>query len=262
MASILVTGASGNLGRHVLPLLRAQAHELRLLSRAPRDGAEFVVGDTVAGTGLAAAVAGVDTVLHLAGSSKGDDVGTANLAEAARRAGVGHLVMISVIGADAMPIGYFRAKDRAEAALAASGVPFTVLRAAQFHDFVWGMFAGMVKLPVVPAPSAIRLEPVDVQDVAVKLAGLVEGAPRGRVTDLAGPEVLDAPTLLRGIAQARGVRRPFVPLRVPGAIGRAYRDGVNLAGGEVERASGTWNAYLARRAAESQAADSRVAHAQ
>ena len=249
MASILVTGGTGNLGNHVVPLLRGRGHDLRLLSRTPREGVEFVVGDTVAGTGLAEAVAGVDVVLHLAGSSKGDDVGTANLAQAARRGGVGHLVMISVIGADVMPIGYFRAKERAEEALPASRVPFTVLRAAQFHDFAWNMFAPVLKLPVVPAPGAIRLEPVDVGEVAARLAGLVDGAPSGRVTDLVGPEVIDAPTMPSAIAAARGLRRSFFPVRVPGAIGRAYRDGVNLAAATAEHGSRTWAEYLQERAA-------------
>ncbi|GAA4354837.1 SDR family oxidoreductase [Microbacterium rhizosphaerae] len=246
MASILVTGGTGNLGRHVVPLLRAQGHGIRVLSRSPRsgEGVDHVVGDTVSGEGLAAAVAGVDRVLHLAGSNKGDDIGTGHLVDAAHAAGVAHLVMISVVGADRMPIGYFRAKDRAERVLAGSGVPFTVLRAAQFHDFVWGMFGGMVKMPLVPAPRAIRLEPVDVGEVAARLAELVDEAPAGRVADLAGPEILDAPTLLRGIAAVRGVRRPFVPMRVPGAVGRAYRAGDNLAGDGVLRGRVTWAEYL------------------
>lgn len=249
MASILVTGGTGNLGRHVVPLLRAQGHGIRVLSRSRHDGdeIEYVVGDTVNGDGLDAAVAGVDTILHLAGSNKGDDVGTSHLMDAARAAGVAHVVMISVVGADRMPIGYFRAKDRAEHALAASGVPYTVLRAAQFHDLVWTMFGGLVKSPVVPAPKAIRLEPVDVAAVASRLAELVEAAPAGRVADLAGPEVLDAPTLLRAIADARGVRRAFLPMGMPGSVGRAYRAGDNLAGPEVIRAGCTWNEYLRSR---------------
>jgi uncharacterized protein YbjT (DUF2867 family) len=247
MASILVTGGTGNLGRHVVPLLRAQGHDLRVLSRRPHataDGIEYVVGDAVSGAGLGAAVAGIEIVVHLAGSGKGDDIGTAHLAATAREARAGHVVMISVVGADRMPIGYFRAKDRAEQSLAASGVPFTVLRAAQFHDFVWGMFGGMVRMPVVPAPGGIRLEPVAVAEVAERLAELVDGAPAGRVADLAGPEVLDAPALLRGIAAVRRARRPFVPLRVPGAVGRAYREGDNLAGPGVVRGHGTWAEYL------------------
>jgi uncharacterized protein YbjT (DUF2867 family) len=249
MASILVTGGTGNLGRHVVPLLRAQGHGIRVLSRAPHtaDGIEYVVGDTVGGTGLDAAVTGVDTILHLAGSSKGDDVGTTHLVDAACARGVAHLVMISVIGADRMPIGYFRAKDRAEQALAASGVPYTVLRAAQFHDLVWAMFGGLVKSPVVPAPKAIRLEPVDVAAVAARLAELVDEPAAGRVTDLAGPEVLDAPALLRAIADARGAKRAFVPMGMPGAVGRAYRAGDNLAGPGVLRTGMTWAEYVRER---------------
>lgn len=246
MASILVTGGTGNLGRHVVPLLRVRGHSIRVLSRSAHDGdgIEYVVGDTVKGDGLDAAVAGVATILHLAGSSKGDDVGTSHLVDAARAAGARHVVMISVVGADRMPIGYFRAKDRAEQALAASGVPYTVLRAAQFHDLVWTMFGGLVKSPVVPAPTAIRLEPVDVAAVALRLAELVDEGPAGRVADLAGPEVLDAPRLLRAIAHARGVRRRFLPMRVPGSVGRAYRAGDNLAGPDVMRAGCTWEEYL------------------
>jgi uncharacterized protein YbjT (DUF2867 family) len=247
MASILVTGASGNLGRHVVPLLRDRGHELRLLSRRPGQGAEYVVGDTVGGTGLRSAVADVETIVHLAGSSKGDDVGTSNLAEAAREAGVAHLVMISVIGADTMPIGYFRAKHRAEGALAASGVPYTVLRAAQFHDFVGGPFGALLKMPVVPEPRAIRLEPVDVGEVAHRLVELAEAAPAGRVSDLAGPAVLEASYLLRSAAAARCLRRAFAPMPVPGAVGRAYRSGANLTGEGALRGARTWEDYLATR---------------
>jgi uncharacterized protein YbjT (DUF2867 family) len=249
MASILVTGGTGNLGRHVVPLLRAQGRSIRVLSRSQHsgEGIEYVVGDTVGGGGLDAAVAGVDTILHLAGSSKGDDTGTKHLVDAAHAAGVGHLVMISVVGADRMPIGYFRAKARAEQALADSGVPWTVLRAAQFHDLVWMMFGGLAKSPIVPAPRAIRLEPVDVGAVASRLAELVDAAPAGRVADLAGPEVLDAPTLLRAIVAARGVRRTFMPMGVPGAVGRAYRAGDNLAGPDAMRAGCTWREYLETR---------------
>src|SRR5687768_9908661 len=133
-APLLVTGGTGNIGSRVVPLLREAGRDIRILSRHPRTpepGIQHVVGDTVAGRGLAAALDGVEVVLHLAGGAKGDDVAARNLAAAAREAGVRHLVLISVIGADRMPIGYFRAKAEAERAIAESGVPWTVLRAAQ-----------------------------------------------------------------------------------------------------------------------------------
>lgn len=100
--SILVTGGTGTIGSRVVPLLHDAGLEVRVLSRHPRpaeSGVQHVAGDTVKGTGLDAALNGIDTVLHLAGGAKGDDVAAQNLVTGARRAGVRHLVLISVVGA-------------------------------------------------------------------------------------------------------------------------------------------------------------------
>ncbi|MFF2052940.1 SDR family oxidoreductase [Leifsonia sp. NPDC058194] len=242
--TILVTGGTGNLGRHVVPLLVGRDLHVRILTRHARpatEGVEFVVGDTVAGTGLAPALAGVDVVLHLAGGPKHDDVGTRHVAEAARTAGVGHVVLISVIGAESMPIGYFRRKAESERVLAESGVPWTVLRAAQFHDFARGMAGGMARLPVVPIMKDVRLEPVAVEDVAARLAALAVQPPAGRVPDLAGPEVR---TLEELIDDLPGRRHPHLRFGLPGSVGRAYRAQANLAGADADRGPGTWREYL------------------
>ena len=248
-ASLLVTGGTGNIGSRVVPLLRDAGRDLRILTRHPRGaapGIQHVEGDTVAGRGLAAALDGVEVVLHLAGGAKGDDVAARNLAAAAREAGVRHLVLISVVGADRMPIGYFRAKAEAERVIAGSGVPWTVLRAAQLHDFVLPVVTGMAKLPVLPVPRGLRFEPVDGDEVAARLAGLALGSPAGRVADLAGPEVLDIPQLVESLAAAKGGRmRHRLPIRIPGAVGRAYRAGENLAGDGAERGRLTWQEFLA-----------------
>ncbi|WP_348786490.1 NAD(P)H-binding protein [Leifsonia sp. NPDC080035] len=244
-STVLVTGGTGNLGRHTVPLLSARGCGVRILTRHPRtaaDGVEYAGGDTVAGDGLAEAMEGMDVVLHLAGGPKGDDVATRNVAEAARAAGVGHLLLISVIGADAVPIGYFRRKAESERILADSGVPWTVLRAAQFHEFAHGMVRGIAKLPVVPVLKDVRLEPVAVQDVAARLAELTVGPPQGLVADLAGPEVLPLETLIDDLP---GRRRPHLRIAVPGAVGHAYRSEANLAGPEATRGTGTWREYLA-----------------
>src|SRR5690606_28931420 len=156
---ILVTGGTGNLGRRVVRRLGEAGRVVRVLSRHPGQDSAGVVqlpGDTVRGTGLDAAMRGVGVVVHLAGGAKGDDIAAAHVARAAQAAGVGHLVLISVIGAGKMPIGYFRAKAAAEQAIADSGVPFSILRAAQFHDFVLGTVGAMAKFPLVPAPGGLR----------------------------------------------------------------------------------------------------------
>ncbi|MFF0415178.1 SDR family oxidoreductase [Kitasatospora sp. NPDC004745] len=253
----MVTGGTGTLGRRVVPLLRAAGREVRVLSRhdrEPADGVTYVrcdlLGDpAAAAAGLDEALAGVHTVLHLAGGPKGDDAATRVLVEAARRAGVGHLVYISVIAADRIPLGYFRAKHAAEEAVAGSGLPYTVLRAAQFHDLAFTVVEKMAKLPLVPAPGGVRWQPVDVREVAARLVELALDAPAGMVPDLAGPTVYEMGELTRGYLEAQGRSRRHLRLRVPGRLGRAYRAGDNLTLAGAELGHRTWEAYLAERLA-------------
>lgn len=242
---ILVTGGTGNIGRHTVPLLRAAGSELRILSRhtrAAEPGIRYFEGDTVKGIGLADALDGVETVLHLAGGAKGDDVGARNLVAAGRRAGLRHLILISVVGADRMPIGYFRMKAAAERAFAESGIPWTVLRVAQLHDFALPMAKALSGMRI--APRGLRFETVGVDAVAERLAALTLGEPTGRVPDLAGPEVREIAELVRVFDAARGRTRRLLPLRIPGAVGRAYRAGDNLADGTAVRAGTTWAQFL------------------
>ncbi|WP_328954786.1 SDR family oxidoreductase [Kitasatospora purpeofusca] len=260
-APVLVTGGTGTLGRHVVPLLRAAGRDVRVLTRNPRpaaDGVEYVAGDLLTGAdgkgadskgvdgkGVDAALAGVEVVLHLAGDAKNDEATTRNLVAAAHRAGVKHLVYISVIGADRVPLGYFRAKHAAEQAVVGSGIPYTVLRAAQFHDLTAKTAAAMGKLPLVPGLGGMRWEPVDARDVAERLVELALAAPAGLVPDLAGPAVRTLGDLTRDYLAAAGKRRPVLPLRVPGKVGRCYREGVNLARPGADRGTRTWEAFLA-----------------
>ncbi|MFC5667575.1 SDR family oxidoreductase [Kitasatospora misakiensis] len=250
-APVLVTGGTGTLGRHVVPLLRAAGHDVRVLTRNARpaaDGVEYVTGDLLKGTtgeGVDAALAGVEVVLHLAGDAKNDEATTRDLVAAARRAGVRHLVYISVIAADLVPLGYFRAKHAAERLVAESGIPYTTLRAAQFHDLTAKTAAAMGKMPLVPKPGGMRWEPVDSRDVAERLVELALAAPAGLVPDLAGPAVRSLGDLTRDYLRAAGRRRPMLPLRVPGKVGRCYREGVNLARPGAARGTRTWEAFLA-----------------
>ncbi|MEU3461024.1 NAD(P)H-binding protein [Streptomyces sp. NPDC006733] len=255
-STILVTGGTGTLGSHVVPLLRAAGREVRVLSRQPRpsaDGVAYVSGDLLGGEGIEAAVDGVDVVLHLAGGPKGDDEATRNLMAAAARAGVRHVVYISVIGADRVPLGYFRAKLGAEQAVAGSGVPWTTLRAAQFHDLVLTVVEKMGKLPVIPVPGGLRFEPVDAREVAARLVELALGEPAGLVPDLAGPTVYGMAELSRGYLRARGKHRLMMPVRMPGKAGRAYRAAENLSAGGTAAGRRTWEDFLAERVGPSAA---------
>src|SRR5437867_43603 len=124
--TILLTGGTGTLGRHVARLLRDAGHKIRVLSRhdhEPADGLEYVTGDLATGEGVAVAMTGIETIVHCAGSARGDDVKARNLMAGATRVGAQHVVYISVVGAERVPVvsgvdramfGYFAGKRAAE----------------------------------------------------------------------------------------------------------------------------------------------------
>ncbi len=253
---ILVTGGTGTLGRLVVPRLRDAGYDVRVLSRRSREGAEeveSVVGDLATGDGIEAAAVGAETIVHCAGSSKGDEVKTQHLVRAASHAGARHLVYISVVGADRVPIvsgidramfSYFGSKLAAERVVANSGVPWTTLRATQFYDLILMVVRQLAKLPVIPAPSGVRSQPVDAGDVATRLVELAVGEPAGLVPDIAGPRVYELNELVRSYLQALGRRRLIMPVRLPGHAARAVRAGAILAqDGAVGRR--TWEDFLA-----------------
>jgi uncharacterized protein YbjT (DUF2867 family) len=255
---ILVTGGTGTLGRQLVPRLLAAGCRVRVLSRHAHeaaDGVEYVTGDLLKDEGIGAAVDGAGIIVHCAGGRKDDDVATGNLVRAASRAGSPHVVYISVVGADRVPVvsaadramfGYFGFKLAAEQVLAGSGLPWTTLRATQFHDLSLTVAEQMAKLPVIPVPAGVRFQPVDTGEVAARLTELALGAPAGLVPDMAGPQVSSLAGLLRGYLKARGKRRLLVPIWLPGRAARAVRAGANLA---PDRAVGhrTWEDFLADR---------------
>lgn len=251
MASpILLTGGTGTLGRQVAPRLIEAGHRVRLLSRrehADTDSVEYVSGDLLTGAGIEAAVAGVETVVHLAGGPKGDDQAAQTLVRAATAAGVRHLVHISVIGAERMPLGYFKAKLGAERAIVGSGLPYSILRAAQFHELTLTAVKALAKLPIVPAPRDLRFEPVDSGAVAARMAELALGAPAGVVRELTGPRVYPMADLVRGYLAAQGKKRPILAVPLAGKIGRAYRAGDNLAADPL-RTGRSWEDFLSTQA--------------
>ena len=253
---VLVTGGTGTLGRLVVPRLREAGRTVRVLSRhrrEPTEGVELVTGDLASGEGVDAAVTGAGVVVHCAGSPKGDEDKARHLVEAAARAGARHLVYISVVGADRVPVasaidramfGYFGSKLAAERVVADSGLPWTTLRATQFHQSYLKVARQLARLPVVPVAAGFRFQPVDAGEVAARLAELALGPPAGLVPDLAGPRVYPMADLVRGYLRASGRRRPILPLPLPGKAARAIRSGANLA---PDRAVGhlTWEEFLA-----------------
>lgn len=231
---VLVTGATGTLGRKVVGAATAAGHHVRAMSRRSHvgyTGVHWAQADLLSNTGVGAAVEGVDVVVHCATQGTGDkDVTSAeNLITAARKAGVAHIVYVSIVGIDQIPLPYYKTKLRVERALETSGVAHTVLRATQFHDLVRTSFSIQRFAPVLCTLRGARFQPIDTRDVATRLLELIDCDPAGRVADIGGPAVHSHAELARMYLTARGGRRPVVEVPVPGRIVAGYRAGANLA---------------------------------
>jgi uncharacterized protein YbjT (DUF2867 family) len=230
MTTMLVTGATGTLGAPTVTRLRAAGHHVRALSR--RSGPGLTTGDLLTGEGIPEAVAGADTILHLATGrrGKGDIDATRRLLDAATATGLRHLVLVSIVGIDDIPLAYYRDKLVIESLVRESGLPYSILRATQFHSFVEAMFTAQRRCPVVLAPM-FPVQPIAVEEVADRLVELAGSAPAGRVADIGGPEQQSLADLARLWARATRTRRPVVPLSLPGKLFAAYRTGWALVPG-------------------------------
>ncbi|MGY0066141.1 SDR family oxidoreductase [Streptomyces sp. QTS137] len=250
MTTILVTGGTGTLGRHVVERLRTGAREVRVLSRHSQ---QYAVDLRRGGSALDTAVTKVDTIVHCASAPRGGDEAAAkNLLEAARRAGVGHLVYISIVGVDQVPFGYYRTKFAVERLIEESGLGWTVLRATQFHDLVLTLLQQLSRAPVMLLPARVKDQPIEVSEVADRLAELARGGPAGRVADMGGPKVRTFESLARSYLEAAGRRRAVVGVPLRGAAYRAFRAGGHLAP-EHAVGKGTFEDFLTARAERARA---------
>jgi uncharacterized protein YbjT (DUF2867 family) len=253
MANVLLTGGTGTLGRAVEQELGKRGDRVRVFSRRPRpadrDPDTWTQGDLRTGAGVAAAVEGVESIVHCA-TGRGDAAATHRLVSAAGAAAAiaptttpAHLVYISIVGVDRIPMFYYRAKLACEHLVADSGLPWTIVRATQFHDLVYRMVAAQRRLPVVLLP-AVRFQPIDVRDVATVLADVVHTGAAGRAPNIGGPQVLSALDIGTTTLTALGYRRRVQTLRLPGRLFGALAAGENLVPGAAAAAR-TYAQFLA-----------------
>ena len=227
------------MGRVVVDRLLSAGADVRILSRGRRrdsSDVEHVTGDVRTGAGLDAALVGVDTIVACVDPAQ-------HIVEAAKRVGTPHLVYISIVGIDRVPLGYYGRKLADERLIAASGLPWTVLRATQFHDLIAVMLRLLAKSPVMVLPAGFRVQPVDVREVGDRFADLALGEPAGRAPDFGGPQVRTFRDLARSYLSMVDKRRMIVPIWLVGKVFRAYRNGGHLA---PQQASGriTFEEYL------------------
>ncbi|WP_027346249.1 SDR family oxidoreductase [Hamadaea tsunoensis] len=240
MASILVTGGTGTLGRPLVEILRLAGHDVRVFSRAAG-------GDLSTGAGLDAALAGGPVVVHCASDTKhagkSDVYAARNLVRASGLAGVPHLVYISIVGIDRIPFGYYTRKLAVERLIEGGPVPWTILRATQFHELIDGIAGTLSRSPVMPVVKGVGFQPIAAAEVAAMLAELAEGEPMGRVRDVGGPEVRSLGDLVDAYKKGRRKRRLVVTLPAWGRLVGSLRAGANLAPQDAVGRQ-TWTEYL------------------
>lgn len=227
---IAVAGGTGVVGRHVVDAVRSGGDDPVVLSRGTGV-------DLTTGVGLDAALEGVDAIVDTASIStlsagaatRFFEAATGNLVASAARVGVPHVVLLSIVGIDRMPHDYYAGKLAQERVVEASPVPWTILRATQFHEFA-GQVAVQARLgPLQLAPRA-RVQPVAAAEVAAQLIDLAVAGAQGRVPDLAGPREERLDRMIRAWVHRDGSRRLVIPVNIPGAQMRGMREGLALPG--------------------------------
>lgn len=224
MVQVAVAGGTGVVGRLVVEALRRAGHEVTVVARSA--GADLVTGE-----GLLAALQPASVVVDVANSPVTGrkksvaffERATSNLLAAEAKVGVGHHVALSIVGVDRVDLGYYLGKRRQEELVRGGSVPWTILRATQFHEFP-AQLAERVRGPLLPVPS-MRTQPVAAREVAQVLTELALADPVADTIELAGPEVHRMPDLARRLLRARGSRRLVAPLRLPGRVGRDLATG-------------------------------------
>ncbi|MEQ6900055.1 NAD(P)H-binding protein [Nocardioides sp. YIM 152588] len=224
MVSLAVAGGTGLVGRMVVAEAGRRGHDVRVLARST--GVDLTTGE-----GLDEALAGVErvvdvtnlTTLRAKPAVAFFEAATTHLVGAAERAGVGHVVALSVVGCDRVDLGYYVGKRAQEAALAAGPLPWTVLRSTQFHEFANLAIDHPVAGTVVT--QQMRCRPIAAAEVAARLLDVAEGAAAGRLPDLGGPEEQRMDHLVRRVMEARGIKRRVVAIPMLGRMGKQVAAG-------------------------------------
>jgi uncharacterized protein YbjT (DUF2867 family) len=241
---LAVAGATGTVGRHVARAAAERGHTVVPLGRSTGQ-------DVIAGTGLEHPLVGADAVVDVTSivtlsarsSRRFFETATRNLLRAERAAGVGHHVALSIVGIDAIDASYYAGKLAQERAVVVGGVPWTILRATQFHEFAEQMLtrASFGRRVLIPRT---RTRPVAAREVAAALVTAAEAGPSGRVGDLVGPREEDLAALVRRLLTFDGDPRRVLDLPLPGTYGRGLRSGEITRGQNATVATTTFEQWL------------------
>ncbi|MBV9320251.1 MAG: SDR family oxidoreductase [Mycobacterium sp.] len=202
---VVVIGGTGVLGSKVVEKLREHGHDV--VAASPRTGV-----NTLTGEGLTEALSGADVVVDVSNSPSFDDdpamefftKSTANLAAAAKAAGLGHYVAVSIVGADQLPkSGYLRAKVAQEKLIEESEIPYSIVRATQFAEFTEAITSSMTVGDEVRVPDAL-IQPIAAEELAVEVARVAAAEPVGGIVNVGGPEKITFEQMARAVMARQG----------------------------------------------------------
>jgi uncharacterized protein YbjT (DUF2867 family) len=243
---IAVAGATGVVGRLVAEEVRRGGHDVVPLARSAGV-------DVFTGAGLSEALVGVDSVVDVLSTRTGSaarateffETTSTHLLQAGHEAGVRHHVALSIVGIDRVPSGYYEGKLRQEAVVAEGPVPWTILRATQFHEFAEQQLDLFADRLIALVQNRLT-QPIAAVEVAEALVDLATGTPRGRTPDLAGPEQKMMLPMARAVSRALKRRQLVLPLHIANPARQAIRDGGLLPQTDGPRGRETFDAWLAR----------------
>ncbi|HET7378311.1 MAG TPA: SDR family oxidoreductase [Anaerolineae bacterium] len=256
MTHLLLTGGSGTLGRALIDQLKTADFTVRVLSRHSRPAnlagdLEWAQADLATGAGLNEALIDVSTIVHAASDSANvqavDVAGTARLIEAARLAHAAHLIYVSIVGIDRIQYPYYTAKVAAEKIIMENTVPWTIVRATQFHDLIDSRLQAALKTPIAFLPIRYQYQSIAVSEVAAELVEIARQPPIGRAPDIGGPQVLRYGDMARDWLKVQGRSRQIILPKFPrGSYAHAFTYGYNTCP-QNRQGRLTWQDWLLRK---------------
>ncbi len=256
MNKVLVTGGNVNLGKHVVEVLLKKGLETAVLTtktnNASQNEVQFFTGNLFENIGLKEAAENVEVIIHCASNPRSfletDIIGTTNLLNAVDRNSIKHFIYISIVGIDKSDYPYYQGKFEVENIIANSGIPFTILRTTQFHDFVLNMIKTLDQSEAsdsIKIPSGLRFQSVAIKEVAELLVSLSLEESKGLIEDFGGPEILHLEEMTKSYLEAIKSNKLIKLEKSEDIRHKLFTTGVNLC---PENHSGkqTWKEYLTK----------------
>lgn len=225
MASVLITGGTGTLGKQLCAQLDTHGVQYQVGTRKSNLGEKYITMDLVQNVGVSDAIAGKEIIFHLATDMKKETVATQNLIRALGTNSDVHLIYISIVGIDKVPFPYYKRKLASENVIKQSGIPYTILRATQFHEFANNILETLLKYRVGFLPKKIVLQTIGSEVVASELYKISKRKAQNATNEIGGPIIQNLNQMCQIWLCQTHRKRWIINLPIPGQLGRTFKGG-------------------------------------